>query len=156
MANLWGKRTAVITTRPNWVRTDTAGGPFTQRTLPHARRHVKSPSSRTRWNGAGASPAGPGTVGGDAASERSDGGDAATRSPGSAAVSGDVLAVLLGTAGALALTWAGVEIRGYLAWARRGRGGRAPDRWRLRAAVYAGLAVVGALLGLALGTWLRG
>jgi hypothetical protein len=71
-------------------------------------------------------------------------------------VSGDALAVVLGTAGALALTWASVEIRGYLTWARRGRGGPGPDRWRLRAAVYAGLCVVGALLGLVVGVWLRG
>jgi hypothetical protein len=71
-------------------------------------------------------------------------------------VSGDVLAVLLGTAGALALTWAGVEVRGYLAWARRGRGGRAPDRWRLRAAFYVGCVALGGVLGLALGAWLRG
>ena len=95
-------------------------------------------------------------MGDDANTRRRDGRRAATRTPGLAPVSGDLLAVALGTTGALALTWAGVEIRGYLAWARRGRGGRAPDRWRLRAAVYAGLAVVGALLGLVVGTWLRG
>lgn len=115
-----------------------------------------SHSSRTGREGAGARPTRPGTVGVDEASERSDGRRVAARATGPAALSGDVLAVALGTAGALALTWAGIEVRGYLAWARRGRGGRAPDRWRLRAAVYAGLAVIGGLLGLALGAWLRG
>ena len=105
---------------------------------------------------AGAAPAGPGTVGDDANDSYRDGPRSANRPLGLAAVSGDVLAVALGTTGALALTWAGVEIRGYLAWARRGRGGHPPDRWRLRAAVYAGLVVAGALLGLALGAWLRG
>ncbi len=69
---------------------------------------------------------------------------------------GDALAIVLATVGALALTWAGTELRAYLLWAKRGRGGRAPERWRLRAAAYAALTVLGGVLGLLLGAWLRG
>ena len=71
-------------------------------------------------------------------------------------MSADALAVLLGTAGALATTWAATEVHGYLTWVRRGRGGHRPSRWRLRAAVYSGCVVLGGVLGLALGAWLRG
>jgi hypothetical protein len=71
-------------------------------------------------------------------------------------VNADALAILLATAGALAVTWAATEARGYLTWARRGRGGQRPARWRMRAAFYVGCVVLGGLLGLALGAWLRG
>ncbi len=65
----------------------------------------------------------------------------------------DVLAIVLATAGALALTWAVVEVRAYTT-ARRGHGPGTPGRARLRAAVFSGLTVVGGLLGVALGAWL--
>jgi hypothetical protein len=67
----------------------------------------------------------------------------------------DALAVALGTAGALAWTWLGIEVQSYRR-ARRSHGPNAPGRGRLRAAVYVGAAVSGAVLGLVWGSFLKG
>jgi hypothetical protein len=67
---------------------------------------------------------------------------------------GDLLAVTLGTAGALVVAWLAAETRAY-GIARRSHGPGAPGRGRLRAAVYAGAVVAGGVLGLALGAALR-
>lgn len=66
----------------------------------------------------------------------------------------DLIAIAASTAGALSLTWATYEIRGYVARRRRHGAPRAPGYGRMRIALYAGLATVGAMLGLAIGAWL--
>lgn len=66
----------------------------------------------------------------------------------------DLLAVALGTAGALVLAWLGAETHAYRL-ARRSHGPGAPGRRRLRAAVYASAIVAGGVLGLVVGAALR-
>lgn len=66
----------------------------------------------------------------------------------------DLLAIAASTAGALSLTWAAYEVRGYLERRRRHGAPRAPGYWRMRIALYVGLTTVGAVLGMAVGAWL--
>lgn len=66
----------------------------------------------------------------------------------------DLLAIVASALGAVALTWAAHEVRGYLARRRRHGAPRAPGYLRMRIALYAGLTTVGAILGLALGAWI--
>jgi hypothetical protein len=61
----------------------------------------------------------------------------------------DLVAVVASALGALSLTWAWVEVTGYLR-RRRGRGPRAPGYGRMRLALFTALATVGAVLGMAL------
>ena len=67
----------------------------------------------------------------------------------------DLIAITASAAGALSLTWATYEVRAYLARRRRYGAPRAPGLWRMRIAMYTGLATVGALLGLGVGAWLQ-
>jgi hypothetical protein len=66
----------------------------------------------------------------------------------------DLFAIAASTAGALSLTWAAYEVHGYLARRRRHGAPRAPGYGRMRIALFAGLATVGAVLGMAVGAWL--
>ncbi len=66
----------------------------------------------------------------------------------------DLIAITASAAGALSLTWAVYEVRGYLERRRRHGAPRAPGYGRMRLALYAGLATVGAMLGMAIGAWL--
>ena len=67
----------------------------------------------------------------------------------------DLLAITASTVGALSITWAVFEVHAYLERRRRHGAPRAPGLRRMRMALFAALATVGAVLGMAVGAWLQ-
>jgi hypothetical protein len=67
----------------------------------------------------------------------------------------EAAAVVASAVGALSLTWAWVEVVGYVRRRRRGQGPRGSGYVRMRVALAAALVTVGAVLGMAIGSLLR-